>query len=193
MKTRVNQLEFSSVFFDTIFGLIIFFNIDSFLLIKDPIHFIFYLFGVIIVAHWWLMFKSVDDYFGEEATRSALDLVFGIIYLIFLAYMVSFAESFNYQLATLSLLFLFGIDLIWALVWQYVGHWRTRDESKIRVMEQDLAKTIKINLWTMEIFVVLLGLSVFLNSVLFVILFGVAYATYIYLTFRYKVVDFDVF
>ena len=41
----VQQIEFSSVFFDTLFGLVLYFSLDSFLDITDPVHFIFYIFS----------------------------------------------------------------------------------------------------------------------------------------------------
>ena len=40
----IEQIEFSSVLFDTLFGLILFFSLDSFLEIKGIAPFIFYLF-----------------------------------------------------------------------------------------------------------------------------------------------------
>ena len=64
------QIEFSSVLFDTLFGLVLFFSIDSFLDIKDPLHFVFYLFSIIILVHRRLFFKAADDAFDEEVTDS---------------------------------------------------------------------------------------------------------------------------
>jgi len=75
----IEQIGFSSVLFDTLFGLILFFSLDSFLVIKGAASFIFYLFSTIIIIHWWLVFKSADDAFEEEVTDSAVDLIFGII------------------------------------------------------------------------------------------------------------------
>ncbi|HRY91580.1 MAG TPA: hypothetical protein P5229_04545 [Candidatus Gracilibacteria bacterium] len=72
----VQQIEFASVFFDTLFGLVLYFSLDSFLDITDPVHFIFYIFSAIILVHWWLIFKSCDDMFDKEVTDSALDLIF---------------------------------------------------------------------------------------------------------------------
>src|SRR3989338_5792213 len=112
-----NQFEFSELLFDTLFGLVLFFSIDSFLDIVNPIHFIFYISSLIIVIHWWLGVKSADDIFGEEVSHSSLDLILGIIYIIFLEYIVLMSKTFNYSKATLFIILLFGVELIWAIIW----------------------------------------------------------------------------
>ncbi|MEI8253484.1 MAG: hypothetical protein WCG25_07260 [bacterium] len=68
--TKGQQIEFSSVLFDTLFGLILFFSIDSFLEIHNPLHFVLYLFTLIILIHRRLIFKSCDDAFDKEVTDS---------------------------------------------------------------------------------------------------------------------------
>ncbi len=78
----MQQFSFSSLLFDTLFGLIVFFGLDSFLEIKEPIAFAFYIFSNIILIHWWLLFKSVDDTFGKEVENSVTDLLFGLVYVI---------------------------------------------------------------------------------------------------------------
>src|SRR5665647_1639557 len=120
MEIKENQqINFSSILFDTIFGLIIFFSLDSILDVKGTTNFIFYIFTLIIVVHWWLIFKSADDAFAEEVTDSAADLVFGIIYVILLEYVVLYSKTANFKISTAFLISLLVIDLIWTLTWRY--------------------------------------------------------------------------
>ena len=194
MSKSNNQLEFSPILFDTLFGLIIFFNIDTFLELRDPYHIIFYLLGVVVVIHWWLMFKSTDDYFGTEVTKSALDIFFGILYMVCLVYFVHFAKEFEYIKSLIALISLFTLDLIWALIWQYIGQWQTKNKEVIAVMEHDLNKTIKGSSLALLSLLSLLLLSWFvLSAQVFVIIFGILYIAYIFLTFRQKIIDFRVF
>src|SRR3989338_4804566 len=140
------QISFSGVFFDSMFGLILFFSLDSFLTIEKPIHFVFYAFTTIILVHWWLAFKSADDSFGQDVADSALDLVFGIVYIFLLEYAILYAADFEYMTAVLFILALIGIDMIWALVWRYVGKWQTDNRATIRQMERELNNTLLADL-----------------------------------------------
>jgi hypothetical protein len=194
MKLRdLSQLEFSSVFFDTLFGLVLFFGLDSFLDITTTSHFVFYIVSTIIVVHWWLLFKSADDAFSEEVTDSAADLVFGIIDVILIDYVVLLAKVFSYQAATGYLIALLGVDLLWALLWRYVGTWNTKSEERIRFMEHELNRTIVIDVIAMALFAVLFYLGGSISAAIFVSCFAGLYLIYILMTFWGKVIDLQIF
>jgi hypothetical protein len=188
-----NQIDFSVVLFDTLFGLILFFSIDSLLDIKEPLKFIFYVFTMIVLIHWWLIFKSADDCFGEEVTQSAADLTFGIIYLILIDYVVVLSKTFDYSKATLFLITLFFVDLIWAFIWLYVGEWKTKDKNNIKAMERELSNNIKIDSIIIVLFLALILLSTALSPLQFVISFIIMYSLYIIMTFYYKIIDIRIF
>lgn len=194
MKIKENQqINFSSILFDTIFGLIIFFSLDSILEVKGVENFIFYIFTLIIVVHWWLIFKSADDAFAEEVTDSAVDLVFGIIYVILLEYVVLYSKTANFKISTAFLISLLIIDLIWALTWRYFGSWNTKNPEKIKLMEKELNHNIKINLVTIGLFSSLILMFNQLASSLYVLFFIVSYLIYIFLTFKTRIIDLKIF
>src|SRR5574337_983720 len=93
----LNQLEFSSLLFDTIFGLILFYSFDSLIGIGSAAIMAFYLFSMLILIHWWLIFKSTDDSFSEEVTDSAADIVFGIIYAVVLYYLIQSSRATDFR------------------------------------------------------------------------------------------------
>jgi hypothetical protein len=189
----IQQKEFSSILFDTLFGLILFFGLDSFLDIRGALPFVFYLFSTIILIHWWLIFKSADDAFDEEVTDSAVDLAFGIVYVVLIEYIVLNAKLFSMMAATGYLLILLSVDLIWALAWRYIGKWSTKDKEKIKRMEKELDHNIRINLAIIAAFSLLIILAQFLSPVLFVIIFIVLYIAYIIATFKTKIIDLKIF
>lgn len=192
-KDTMQKIEFSPLFFDTLFGLVIFFSLDSFFDIKDISHFIFYLFSTIIVVHWWLMFKSSDDSFGEEVTDSAADLVFGIIYVILLEYVVLFAKDFNYQMSTYYLFALLVLDLIWVTAWKYIGDWHTRDKKKISSMQKELDSNIRVTLFSIVLFIIFIIFGINKAPVISVTWFILSYLTFIFLTFKYKIINIRIF
>ncbi|MFH1712654.1 MAG: hypothetical protein ABH896_00490 [Candidatus Jacksonbacteria bacterium] len=192
-KDTMQKIEFSPLFFDTLFGLVIFFSLDSFFDIKDISHFIFYLFSTIIVVHWWLMFKSSDDSFGEEVTDSAADLVFGIIYVILLEYVVLFAKDFNYQMSTYYLFALLVLDLIWVTAWKYIGDWHTRDKKKISSMQKELDSNIRVTLFSIVLFIIFIIFGLNKAPVISVTWFILSYLTFIFLTFKYKIINIRIF
>ena len=130
LSSKIHQIDFSSVLFDTLFGLVLYFSLDSFLEIQNPIHFVFYLFSIVILIHWWLMFKSVDDMFDNEVTDSGMDIIIGIIELVLLDYLVLTSRSFDYMRTGWFLVALLLVDLLWTMIWRYVGTWRTADLQK---------------------------------------------------------------
>lgn len=190
---RGQQIEFSSVLFDTLFGLILFFSIDSFLEIHNPIHFIFYLFSIIILVHRRISFKAADDAFDEEVTDSGLDLIIGIIQLVLIEYVVLSARSAEYVTTGWFIIVLLALDLIWTMVWRYVGKWHTSDRQKIKNMENELNNNLKIDSIALVVFLCFILLSPFLSSLVFVLGFIILYIGYIILSFRYKIIDIDIF
>lgn len=187
------QLEFSTIFFDTLFGLILFFGLDSFLDIQGTASFLFYLLATVIVVHWWLLFKSADDAFSEEVTDSAVDLVFGIIDIILIDYVILLAKTSNYSGAIGYLIGLFVCDLLWALAWRFVGTWQTTNEAKIKLMEQELNNTIIIDLVAIILFSGLFYFGTELAELSYVILAVIFYVFYIILSFRNKVINLKIF
>lgn len=189
----VQQKEFSTVLFDSLFGLILFFCLDSFLEIKGVLPFIFYLFSVVILVHWWLIFKSADDAFDEEVTDSAIDLAFGIIYIILIEYIILNAKIFAVTTSTWFLISLLTVDLIWALIWRYVGKWQTKNKTKIKSMENELDNNIWISSLMIFIFSFLVIISQFLPVSLYILGFIFLYLIYIVITFKKKIIDLRIF
>ncbi|EKD64880.1 MAG: hypothetical protein ACD_50C00273G0002 [uncultured bacterium] len=186
---KTNQIEFASILYDTIFGLILYFGIDSFLDIREPVHFVFYFFSNIILIHWWLIFKSTDDTFGDECSDSVLDLVLGIIYLILIEFVVLFSRSFDYEKAFYFLIALLGVDLVWALMWKFIGKWRTKSKAEVRHMERELSGNIWSNVVILILLVPLFALINYISAGYFVLVFILTYLVYILLTFKYKIID----
>jgi hypothetical protein len=194
MKTAITQqMQFSSLLFDTLFGLILFFNLDSLLEITRGSQLIFYLFTMIILVHWWLIFRSADDAFGEEVANSATDLLFGLVYLVLLDLIILLAKTLAYDQVVILLLALLIIDLAWILVWRYVGRWETTGREKIKTMEHELNSNLKINLLMIAVFLLLFLTLSHLSLPLFIFLFILGYLIYIILTFKYKIIDLKIF
>ena len=189
----VQQIDFSSVLFDSLFGLILFFCLDSFLEIKGVLPFIFYIFSIVILVHWWLNFKSADDAFGEEVTNSVVDLVFGIIYVVLIEYIIINTKLFAVTTATWFLVSLLTMDLLWALIWLYVGKWNTIDKEKIKRMERELDHTILIDSAAIAVFIFLVMMAQFLPLPFYVASFIILYIIYIVATFKTKIIDLRIF
>ena len=190
---EASQIEFSALLFDTLFGLVLFFNIDLFLEIRNAWHFIFYLVSFFILVHWWLIFRSADDAFQEEVTDSGADLILGIIYLIFIDYIILLSRNFQYKDATTFLIALFAIDLVWGLIWRYVGKWHSEDAEKIKLMEKELDHTIRIDLIALALFIPLTLITPIITPPVFVLLYILFYLVYVILTFRTKIIDIKIF
>jgi hypothetical protein len=189
----IQQKEFSSILFDTLFGLILFFGLDSFMDIHGLLPFIFYIFSTFILIHWWLVFKSADDAFSEEVTDSAVDLVFGIIYIILIEYIILNAKLFSVAGATTYLIALLAVDLVWALAWRYVGNWNTTDRVKIKSMEKELNHNIRVNCVAIVVFGLLLTLAPALSSAIYIATFIIFYILYVVATFKTKIIDLRIF
>ncbi len=189
----IQQIEFSTVLFDTLFGLILFFCLDSFLDIKGVLPFVFYLFSIIVLVHWWLIFKSADDAFSDEVTDSAVDLLFGIVYIVLIEYIILNAKLFATMTATWFLISLLILDLAWALVWRYVGKWHTTKKEKIKSMEKELDQNILVDSALIAIFIFLAIMAQFLSPAAYVIGFIIFYLLYIVVTFKTKIIDLRIF
>lgn len=194
MRLKIfNQLDFSTLLFDTLFGLVLFYSFDSLLDIKSPLNFIFYLFSTIIVVHWWLMFKSADDIYAEEVADSAADLVIGILEVIFLDYVVIISRGATFTNAIYYLFALFILDLGWAFIWRFVGVWRTTNTERIGFMQGRLNKNIYIDIFMILGLSCLIATQNLFSPLLFSIVYMALYCLYMAFTFIYKVVDIDIF
>ncbi len=190
---RGQQIEFSSILFDTLFGLILYFSIDSFLDIKNPLHFIFYLFSIIVLVHRRISFKAADDAFDEEVTDSGLDLIIGIIQLVLIEYIVLSARSAEYITTGRFLIVLLTLDIVRTIVRRYVGKRHTTKKEKIKTMEKELHNNLIIDSIALVVFLIFVLLSPLLSALTFVIGFIGLYIGYIILSFRYKIIDIDIF
>ena len=190
---KAEQLGFSGLLFDTLFGLIFYYSIDSFLDIKDPTHFIFYLFSIVILAHRWLYFKASKDAFNEEVSNSAIWLLVGIAQLVLIEFIVLFARTWDYIVSTYFLIALVSVDMLWTCIWRYIGKRRTTDKQKIRAMESELNNSLRIDIIGLILFISLVLLAPLLSPLAFVIGFIALYCICIVLSFVYKIIDIDIF
>lgn len=184
-----HQIEFPNILYETIFGLIIYFNFDSFTRITNFSHFLFFFTSFILVIHWWLMFEAAADQFGEETRGSALNLSLNILYLTLIDYIVKFSAEFDYYKTNIFLFLLLVLDIAWALIWKYIKPWRTKDISKINEMNLELIKIIKSDLM---LIIPIIGLLIFRNIIsplVFISVFIIAYFFYILITFKWKIID----
>ena len=184
-----HQIEFPTILYETIFGLIIYFNLDSFAQIKNSLHFIFFFTSFILVIHWWLMFEAAADQFGEETRSSALNLSLNIVYLTLINYIVQFAAVFDYYKANIFLFLLLIGDILWALIWKYVKPWKTTDPLRIKEMKLELIKIIKSDLTLVIPVIALLVVKNIISPISFVLIFAISYFLYIFITFKWKIID----
>jgi len=126
-------------------------------------------------------------------TDSAVDLVFGIIYVILIEYIILNAKLFSVTTATSFLVALLAVDLIWALIWRYAGQWTTVDKEKIRRREKELDNNIHINAAMILVFIFLMLMTQFLSSGLYIAGFIAFYLIYIVVTFQKKIIDLRIF
>ena len=184
-----HQIEFPTILYETIFGLIIYFNLDSFTRIQNSLHFIFFFCSFILVIHWWLMFEAAADQFGEETRSSALNLSLNIVYLTLINYIVQFAAVFDYYKANIFLLLLLIGDILWALIWKHVKPWKTTDSLRIKEMKLELIKIIKSDLILVIPVIALLVVGNIISPISFVLIFAISYFLYIFITFKWKIID----
>jgi len=188
-----NQLEFSTLLFDTVFGLILFYSFDSLFGVHDVLTLVFYLFSMLILIHWWLIFKSTDDSFSEEVTDSAADIVFGIVYAIVLYYLVQSSRLPDFQVASIYMVGLFTLDLCWSAIWRFIGQWRTRSKERIKSMEAILNKGLILD----AVFIAGYGSLYWARHSLmdwpYLAVYIGLYVVYIVLTFRTKILNIEIF
>jgi|SRR3989338_1591473 len=193
LRRNVEEMGFSGLLFDTLFGLILFFNIDSILEINNTFHLIFYVFTILIVVHWWLIFKSADDTYGNEVRNSIVDVVFGLVYIFFIMLVVLHTKKFNLFYTTLFLTLLFLVDIVWSVTWKHGGKWKVKDKAKIRIMENDLKTNIKLDVTFFILFMILCFASSMIDQVILIFLIIVTYVAYIYATIKTKIISFNYF
>ena len=187
------QLSFSSLIFDTLFGIAIFFSIDSFMEIKGIPQLLFYAFSIIVIVHWWLNFKSADDMFTTEVSNSVTDIALGIVEVILLQYFIINAKDFSYMTSTILISIVILLDLAWGLIWRYIGKWKTNNISKIDKMNKELETTIKLDFCILIAFILILAISSIISEIWFLALFFLTYIIYIIFSFKLKIIDLEVF
>ncbi|MCX6743625.1 MAG: hypothetical protein NT116_05320 [Candidatus Parcubacteria bacterium] len=192
MKYHEEQFQFANLLFDSLFGLVIYFSLDSFLEIKEPLHLIFYLFTLIVVIHWWLMFKSASEMFGKITQRSALNIVLNIIYIILLQYYILMAAEFSYNEAIIFVFILILIDILWCLMWAKILPQRAKGHSNLPIMLVEIFNIIKTNLVLVFALLFLIIANKFLVAPLYIFIFIAVYIVYIIMTFKYEIIDLDI-
>ena len=88
---------------------------------------------------------------------------------------------------------LLGVDLIWTIIWLYVGKRRHEDKEKVRSMERELKNNLKLVIVGILMFTILIAFAQFLSPLIFIIGFIVLYSIFIVLSFRNKIVDIRIF
>src|SRR4030043_2331403 len=191
MKYHEEQFQFANLLFDSLFGLVIYFSLDSFLEIKEPIRLMFYLFTLIVVIHWWLMFKSASEIFGKITQSSALNIVLNIIYIILLQYYILMAAEFLYNEAIIFVFILILIDILWCLMWAKLLPQRAKGNPNLPIMLVEIFNIIKSNLVLVFALLFLIIANKFLVAPLYVFIFIAVYIVYIVMTFKYEIIDLD--
>jgi hypothetical protein len=188
-STKVQQMEFPGVLFDVLFGFIMFLSIDSFLGIDSPLHFVFYLFSLIILIHWWLIFKSAGDISSEAFRVPGLPIIIRITELIIIEHAVLAAGSFDFILMVWFIVSLIFINLLWAVARRYAGECIGTNERKIKGSKKDLDGILVVNSVVLMLFSFLALFSQFAQVSTSAVIFIVFYCFFIALTFRYKIID----
>lgn len=85
------------------------------------------------------------------------------------------------------------IDMSWALVWRFIGHWKTKSPQKIKAMEGELMNTVAIDLVIIALFVLLIFLAPMLEPLYYVLTFIAFYCVYIVISFKYEIIDIKIF
>lgn len=193
IRKNLQEREFSGLLFDSMFGLILFFNVESILTIDNPLLLAFYIFTVLIVVHWWLIFKSVFDRFGIEVRNSIVQVVFGLVYIYFVMLIILHTQNFKLHYTTLFLALLFLVDIAWALSLRHIEKWKTKDRKVIKAMEKDLEIVTKVDVVFLAIYAVLYAASGTISQELLMGSIVISYLAYIALTIKLKIISFDYF
>ncbi|MEK7672685.1 MAG: hypothetical protein AAB373_02260 [Patescibacteria group bacterium] len=194
MKHKIeNQLSFSSILFDTLFCLVIYFNIDSFLDMKEPLQIVFYVASLILTVHRWMLLKSAADIYDSEVNNSTLNILFGIVRIVLVEHVALLSKNFEYLDATLILVALTVVDLIWDFIWRFVGKWSVKNYKKIRLMENELNNSILIDTFMLILFSGLALSYNYIPTVYYVALFLLVLTFGISLSYRFKIIDLKFF
>lgn len=188
-STKVQQMEFPGVLFDVLFGFIMFLSIDSFLGIDSPLHFAFYLFSIVILLHWWLIFKSAGDISNEAFRVPGISIIIRITELIIIEHTVLAAGSFDFMLMVWFMVSLIFINLLWAVARRYAGESLGTNERKIKGSKKDLDGVLVVNSVVLMLFSSLAFFSQFAQVSLSAVIFVIFYCFFIALTFKYKIID----
>jgi len=135
------------------------------------------------------MFEAAADQFGEETRSSAFNLSLNIVYLTLINYIVQFAAIFDYYKANIFLFLLLIGDILWALIWKHVKPWKTTDSLRIKEMKLELIKIIKSDLILVIPVIALLVVGNIISPISFVLIFAISYFLYIFITFKWKIID----
>lgn len=191
---KIVQHEFASVLYDTLFGLVLFFSLDSFLDVTDPAHFLFYLFATAVLIHWWLMFKSSEDIFGNEFRVTALHLVLNLSVILLLEFFILNARSFHYLAAALFLLAVFCVDLLWTILALRIHRFKAKGRA-LAAMRKELWYIVGTDTLIIGLFGALTAATFLfaLPALVFVLGFVAIYLLFIQLSFRFKIIDLKVF
>jgi hypothetical protein len=106
---------------------------------------------------------------------------------------VLLARNSDFVHATYFMIALFANDLVWSLIWRFVGEWDTKDGVRIKYMEKNLQKNITLDVIFLILFGIIMVNSSQLSSIFFVILFITIYCLYMALTFLWKVISIQIF
>ena len=191
---KTGQHEFATVLYDTLFGLVLFFSLDSFLDVTDPAHFLFYLFATAVLVHWWLMFKASEDIFGNEFRVTALHLVLNLSVILLLEFFILNARSFNYLAAALFMLAVFVVDMIWAGLALRVHPFKAKGRA-LAAMRKELRYIVGTDAVVVALFGALTATTFLfaLPPLLFVVGFVGVYLFFIQLSFKFQIIDLKVF
>lgn len=181
--------EFGSLLHDTLYGLVIFFGLGAFIGIGDAVHLAFYVTALVIVVHWWLMFKTAEHSFSPGVRDTAVHVVVNIGYIGLLEIMVVYAQLYDYLSATAALLAVIMLDLVWVWAVEHARRWERGDRRGVAVMRRVMRDIMRTDIAVGIPLALLMTLSGVIGTGAYVTLFIFVYAVYVVLTFRYRIVD----
>jgi hypothetical protein len=192
--TFENQIAFSSLLLDTLFGLIIYFNVDSIIDITDPLNLFYYIFSMVVVIHWWFLVKSEEDIYGDETARTVTNTMVKTTIIVLLSLFVNITKTFSISQATLFLVGVYLVDILWCIVFRYFGEWITKDKIKIFLMENELDRNLRVDIVGFVSMIILyLTTLMQIQPEIFVLSFALIYIFNIILTYRYRIIDIPIF
>jgi len=186
---NISQLEFPALLYDSLFALILFFSFDSFLDVDGPAHWVLYVFAMLVVIHWWLMFKAADDVFERGLRESAVGILINIGYLVLLDIILLYAQTFAYREAASVLLGLILLDMVWVIFMLRFERWGRFSSEARRTMQHELRLIIRTDLLAVLPLILLVVAGAHLAAGTFVALLVVIYAVYVTATFKEKIID----